>query len=698
MPLDPADVVIALLFGGYALWSISFWIALAFGVGWGLAGPLFAAGAIATAALSRPRLVGRSVAWSDLRGSSAAWIVVAAAAASAAVGSSGPARLVLAVAAVATLAFVEHLRVPTRWDRRDIALLGGAAALATVIFFTWFGFIAGVVVMTAWVARAETSTPRHLADRRGESTERPAALNGPVLGAGALFGLYTLLSTNYALDQGHYLNKSLHYAEHPWSFGVRDYMFGVDGADHIPRGTILNSFETGIGALSALTRVDVVPLTYHLVVPFVAFVAPIGLAWAARELGARRPDLVACVALLAMVSFPDGHDARHLILKFAEGKSSAGLLAMVVFVGAMIRLVRRNDTTSVILACAVGVATYGLSSTAGIALMPAAVAAVFAGALTHLDAPDRNGRILRSAIPVGLVVVLTGVGTLVHRTISTGLDRFSSSFEPWLSRFAGDGANVTTEGEVAEIWLLIFCVALVILFGATRLQRLYFATITAGLVLVVYNPVLFATVWDTLGVTGLSWRAGWALPVGLAVGLAADTLGSTDDGPGGGWIGPALIAAVLAIGVSPVATTTMESPASFPDRDREAAEALVEATPPGGRFFGPDWVEVTAIALTADRYPTIVRPYFVRDLASYDDLPDEFLPAERLALAQMIRTAPMGRLADRASTKDPAELLDLLAIDAVCVPERANPQLRTELRDSWVLVSEERLCTVFARP
>lgn len=718
---DLADLVVFVVSVGFALWTLAFWFALAFGIGWALAGPLWVLGCLVALWALRGSRADRSRVAFDLRlrvGSRSAWVVVAGVAASSLTASWGSGRPA-AVAVVAGLVAYGAYQRRSLWrvDRpgAGLGIVGAAAVLGLFgAVELWYPFLAGVAAMVAWLAWSEfgvAARPDGAGDDAGAAraghhhpSGRPPALTWPVVAIGGALAAHLLFTIGYNPDHGHYLNKSLHYAEQPGSFEVRDYMFGVPGVDHIPRGTILNSLEILIGFVSAVTGIGHVALTYHVMAPAAAFLLPVGLAWTAREFGARRPDLVAATATVAMVLFAETHDSRVVLVRLAEGKLVAGMVALPVFIGAAIRWARRRDGGSLLLACAAGVATYGISSTAGIALIPAAGAALAAGVLAARDRALRSwspAELARAAVPLAVVMVTSGVGFVMHRSIDTGLDRFPDSYSAWLSRLVGRSREVSIDGSEPAVFVLLLSVAIVVLAGRTAWQRWYFGIASGGLLLVVYNPWLFETLWGSLGISGLSWRAAWALPLGLAVGLAVDALHGRDATIGGGRLGAVLLVAVFAVGVSPLAATDQGPPRAFLPGDLEAAEALIAVTPEGGRFLAPQEVETVAIALTGDRYPTVVRPYFVADLATYDDLPPAFAPAERMALYQQLvagRIGPrFGQFAASAATADPAELLVRVQVDAVCLPRETSPGLARVLREDWTRTSVHPRCNVFVR-
>lgn len=721
--IDLADLVVFVVSVAFALWTLAFWFALAFGIGWALAGPLWVLGCLVALWVLRGSRSDRRRVALDLRvpmGSRSAWVVVAGVAASSLMSSWGSGRPAAVVVAGLVAYGAYQRRLQWRVDRPG-AGLGVLVAGAVLGLFgaveLWYPFLAGVAAMVAWLAWSEFRGEGRPADGHGEDDEagaaraghgrpsgRPPALTWPVVAIGGALAAYLLFTIGYNPDHGHYLNKSLHYAQQPGAFEVRDYMFGVPGVDHIPRGTILNSLEILIGFVSAVTGIGHVTLTYHVMAPAAAFLLPVGLAWTAREFGARRPDLVAATATVAMVLFAETHDSRVVLIRLAEGKLVAGMVALPIFIGAAIRWGRRRDAGSLLLACAAGVATYGISSTAGIALIPAAGAAMAAGALAtrrHSERTWSPAELARGGVPLAVVVAISGVGFVMHRTIDTGLDRFPDSYSAWLSRLVGRSRELSIDGSEPAVFVLLLSVAIVVLAGRTALQRWYFGIASGGLLLVVYNPWLFETVWGSLGISGLSWRAAWALPLGLAVGLAVDALHGRDATVGDGRLGAVLLVAVFAVGVSPLAATDQGLPRAFLPGDLEAAEALIAVTPEGGRFLAPQEVETVAIALTDDRYPSVVRPYFVADLATYDDLPTAFAPAERLALYQQLVGGRIGprfkQFAASAASTDAAELLVRVRVDAVCLPRQTAPGLARVLREDWTRTSVHPRCNVFVR-
>ncbi|MFN3215278.1 MAG: hypothetical protein ACE367_02150 [Acidimicrobiales bacterium] len=714
---DLADLVVFVVSVGFALWTLAFWFALAFGIGWALAGPLWILGCVVTLWVLRGSHSDRSRVASDLRvpmGSRSAWVVVTGVAASSLTSSWGSGRPAAVAVVVGLVAYGAYQR-RSQWrvDRpgAGLGVLGAGAVLGLFgAVELWYPFLAGVAAMVAWLAWSEfhgegrSAGDDDGADRAGRHhpSGRPPALTLPVVAIGGALAAYLLFTIGYNPDHGHYLNKSLHYAEQPGAFEVRDYMFGVPGVDHIPRGTILNSLEILIGFVSAVTGIGHVTLTYHVMAPAAAFLLPVGLAWTAREFGARRPDLVAATATVAMVLFAETHDSRVVLIRLAEGKLVAGMVALPIFIGAAIRWARRRDGGSLLLACAAGVATYGISSTAGIALIPAAGAAMAAGALATRDRRTWSpAELARGAVPLAVVLLISGIGFVMHRTIDTGLDRFPDSYSAWLSRLVGRSRDLSIDGSEPAVFVLLLSVAIVVLAGRTSVQRWYFGIASGGLLLVVYNPWLFETLWGSLGISGLSWRAAWALPLGLAVGLAVDALHGRDATIWDGRLGAVLLVAVFVVGVSPLTATDQGPPRAFQQGDLEAAEALIAVTPEGGRFLAPQEVETVAIALTDDRYPSVVRPYFLADLSTYDDLPPAFAPAERMALYQQLVAGRIGprfkQFAASAASADPAELLVRVQVDAVCLPRETAPGLARVLREDWTRTSVHPRCNVFVR-
>jgi hypothetical protein len=697
----------------FALWTVAFNVALLAGVGWGLAAPLWLGGLIATAVFAvRAGWVAEVLASGRAapiagRGSLPAWVVTAVMAAVTLVpviggGKQAASVVVAAVAVGAVFAALRQRdggRVTADW--RLVAVLAVAGLLALCLIVTWNLFIvatAAVVVLAVVLVwrdgiapgRADLSarTKTTVGDDHDHENER-WTLTLPVLLNGLLLSAYILTTREANFDNGYYMRKAQAYGQEPWDFSIRDYLFDIPGVDHIPRGTIFSSYEPMAGLIGRVTGAHHITVMSILVAPLMAFLLPLAFSWMAKAFGAARPDVAGCVASLVVFVLPGTHDFR-MFIRFVEGKAPVALYLVPLFAAAVIVAVQRPSRRNLVFATAMALTAFGMSPTAGFGLMPAGATALFAATIAFGVRPGTR-QFMVGAIPVGVAIVVNGLAYVAHRSIPHGADRFPSGYQSWITRLVGRDRDVSIEGQEWKVVVLLACLGFVILAGRRPVQRLYFGTILAGLVLVIYNPLLFKPVFGELGLNGLSWRAGWALPFALAVGLTVDTLVQRRAGRLPALAALAVVVAVAGLGGSPFSRTDQGRPAwDWTAAQVDAAQAVLAATPPGTRYLAPDTVEVVATAVSNERYAVAVRVYFVTNLKTYDDLPNAFRVGARERLSRGIR--------GERSTQE-AALADLarLNVGSVCMTAATHDELRQAVQLSYTNVERLGLCNLWVR-
>lgn len=711
---DAGGILLGALCTAFALWTISFNVALLAGTGWGVAGPLFVV-LVAGVALARRRMVAasgggsgpRSSWWRLDRGCGEAWVVTVAVVAATAADRVPWGERMVAVLAVAALA---RLLVMARPEASSAAAPAESSAVLVVgvatvgfavvgLFAPWWVVIAACVALVgaAWfgplarIVRAAPGAPVTATAAGADS------LSAPVVVMGGFMAAYTLFTRYGTLDNGYYLNKTLVYGNQPFDFGVRDYLYGVAGVDHLPKGTIFSAWEPLGGVLSAVTPLDHLDVMMYGLAPAVAALVPLATAFAARVFGARRPDLAAVSAGAAILLLERTHDNR-MFDRVLEGKAAIPLVMVPLLAATTVLYLRDGDRRCLWFGLAVAVASFGLSTTAGFGLVPAGGAAWLATALIHPGVRNDRRRVVLGLAPTAVIAVLSTATLAVHRGVSHARDRFPEAEGAWRARIVGQVKELTYTGQRWQVGLLLGAVAVVVLVGRSPLVRAYTAIVLLGLTLVVFNPSLFEGIFGPAGLNGVSWRAAWALPLALLVGLAADALVDRSGELRANAAGLAFVAVLLFFGISPLHQTVQGWPANdWPEADLATARAVLAATPEGGRYLATEEVETVAVTLADDRFPTYYRPYFLNALSEYDDLPDSFRALGRLKLTAAYRGRPVEDVRMPPRPKGVAKLLDLLQVDTVCLSAEVKARLRTAVGFRFERVSQLPSCELWVR-
>ena len=241
----------------YGTWTVAYWIALAFGLGWHFALGLFIVFGALFIGLTRNWRIPQfdtSFEQADVLPLSFVFAVIIVWPIALELG-----RPTLGVVALVLLALRGFVPVVNRsFGHRDARLLavGSLALLATLAFYvSWSAFvtllciIAIVTIVDSKYLHVLTKPVDHVTSvastsdvtRLGRSWVTPNVASAALLaGLGVLIAVWDVGGALFwSDDNAYYLNKAAHFAASPTTFSIRDYMYGVGGATHYPMGDIL---------------------------------------------------------------------------------------------------------------------------------------------------------------------------------------------------------------------------------------------------------------------------------------------------------------------------------------------------------------------------------------------------------------------------------------------------------------------------
>lgn len=566
-------------------------------------------------------------------------------------------------------------------ERADVArvvtwaAIGGAAVLALQ---NWWSFVAVALLICAGSLR-----DWHVQREPSPIGDEPTSSMGLALMGGYL-ALWVGLTQTPNADDAYYANKVLHYASSRFTWSSDDQMYGVADVPHVPFGNKFASFESAVGAAGSLSGIGPLTALYLVAAPLAAFGIPFAFRSLARSLHLRLPNVVGVMAAAGFAFFPQLVEFGNLS-RIYQGKAVYYAVGVPLVLTAMLResgdrsLRRRLETVVAVVAC------FGLTASAGLSLVPVTVAAAGALVLTDAD-PSLRQRIRNRAAPVVVATVISAVLFVVQR-----LDprppvrqvRFDDASHAFAWRFAR--RNRTFPDLDVEVVVVLACVLIAILLGSLLVRR-YLALIVALLVIGPFNPWLFEPVFEPAGLTLLSWRVAFAIPLALAVPAALDAFWRDDSTR---VLGVALAGAGLLLGASPYASFDQGSPEWDIPGDRETAELILENTPPGGRYLAPVAVEIAGTALDDDRYATAVRHIYLYDAWKNENTPPEFLGLPRRALSDAV-----GKEIER-DVDWFREHLSRLGISTVCVTSTADVDLLRVIDEQYRRVGATDSCAVY---
>lgn len=685
-------------------WTLGFWIALAFGLGWVPASLFAIAIGAGLGALHRRVPVARfdnSSEWADTVPIA---VVLALVVTWPIVRELGRPALTIAVALLLALRVASPIarRSFGRVDARMLVLLATSLIATLAYWASWamlvgaLCLLVGIVVLrprwTDWLAALTDARPA------------PRWATTVLLGAlGVLIATWWVGVPFWNPDNAYYLNKALHFASSPITFSTGDQMFGVGGATHYPAADLLSSFEPLVASLSAVTSVSVPTLLFRLVTPLSMLAIPFAVRYAARGLGLRRANLAAALAAATIMLLSISETT--LFASASTGKTIGRVVFVSILIGAVADLARRKDLSSAVKATLATVATVGLSPS--LALPAGVIVAPFtAVALWDVLQSNRARTDVRTCACVSLPLAFLAGFALVAQLVQTSA---GSSQSVALFSFAGpadawEWANLSSRNR--------HFVPALFFIGGTALFALLPPKVAvrrgAGLVVLFLFGVLLApwtfdaVVGDLLDLNAFAWRFVWALPTVMLVGLALAHLDLRRT------LSVVSIAAfTIALGLSPLsasflfpaivdvrhAPATWPWDAGIPENLRDAALDVTNATPGGGRFLAPPTIEEIATAIQTDRFPTYVRVHYVQAVGEADSVPHDFFPRERLLLAR----AMTGQQVEAPASVWRAALTRL-DIATVCLDARTAPGLRAVVMQLYVAAGSAGLCRLWTRP
>ena len=678
---------------GYALWTIAFLLSLWAGRGWALALPLFLTGSAACVVAARRNPVDRPDSQRLSVGSGAGVVVAAVLAFGWLLEPLGSLAMpLLAVVALGVLVALDRGAESSESPQRLWLALSAATAVACAHALDWTLFTVAMTVVVVVAVAAEVRGQS--VDAGPVSARRRSEVS--VLAVGLMLGAWTMFTRQFNPDDSYYANKAAHYAKSASEFFVANQQFGTLDEPHVPLADILSSYEPLAGVISAVTGVHHATVMYLILAPAIASFIPAAHRYAAQAFGVRRPDMVALVAVAAIVHLQGYGDFILLIDKIFQGKGGLVLVALPVLTGACIRYWAHPTTRRLLVAVAAMVAAVGMTPTAGAPALGAGLAILAAGLFVTRSDPRFGARErLRGVVPAacvfGYAVFAFWFQSNASQTNPEFL-RFAGPESAWARRLLIARADQVIGWNVPG-FLTMFAVVLVILVGRTSMQRAFFGVVSLGLFTLLFNPLFFSPVFDEiLHLNFLAWRFGWILPTSLAIGLAVDAV----DRPlpvVGTRLGSLILGLLIVSGLPLLARTDQEYPAPWDLQNRwiRGAEITIEATPPGGRYLAHERIEVAATILSADVYPTYARQIF---LSSHErgGASAEFNVELRNELARQIK--------GRAPLSDTMEALDTLRIDTVCIDPRIDPAdypLLEALPSKFEPGESVRLCEVWTR-
>lgn len=688
-------------------WTIGFWIALAFGLGWVFASLFAVATGAGLVALHRRWPVARFDVSSEWLDTVPICMVLALVVCWPIVVDLG--RTTIAVAAAVLL--VVRVAVPVlrrSFARCDVRLLILAATALLVTLAYWASWttlavalclLVGIVVFrpqwTEWLAATTTG--------RGRRAPWVASLLLALLGA--LIAVWWIGVPVWNPDNTYYLNKALHYASSPFVFSTGDRMFGVGGATHYPAGDLVSSFEPLLGALSSVTPVSVPDLVFRLAAPLAMLAIPLSVRYAARGLGLKRTNLAGALAAAALMLM-SAIDTFSLFASASTGKTIGRLVFIPIVIGAVADLVRRKDPPSAVKATLATVVAVGFSPSlalpAGVVVAPFVAAGLWD---TFSSRRDAVGSQLRTYLCVSLPLAFLACYSVVAQFIQTragasqeiALFHFDSPANAWTM------ASVSAQAEHSlTVVFLIGATALFALLPPMRAVRRGAALVLLFLFGILLAPWTFdAIVDDVLGLNYFAWRFVWALPTVMLVGLA---LAHVDLRRRLSLVSIAAFTLALGLATPPAsflflsvvdvrhAPAVWPWEAGIPDFPRDAARAVVDATPDGGRFLAPSTVEEVATASQVDRFPTYAREHYAEAVGQADTVPRDFFSEQRLLLARAMEGQQAG-----VRDADWRAALTRLDVATVCMDKRTAPGLRAVVMQMYKDAGSAGLCQLWTR-
>jgi len=469
-------------------------------------------------------------------------------------------------------------RIPLPYKLVCAALL--VAGYAWSSHFVIFWMTAAALLVVCWLDR-----PRRAGEvesgRRGVARVEAALLVAVILGA----ALFTTFVHRPDADDAMYMSVPVALLDHPERPVLHeDTMHGEEGFPLLGPFYRVTSHEVLVGALAFVTRLDPRVL-YYFCFPLLFAALLVVAHWLPLRLASPRTAtfglLLTCFVIWA---WGDVHHAygNFGFVRLFQGKAVlVSICAPAIFYYAM-RFVSRGDLASWLRLALAQVAMMGLS-VSGVFVAPLLAGLVLLGGWR----PDRRStRIFLTGLLASTAVLVAGI--VVARQVQA-FGEFVSPLE--------SGSTLKSLGLVLghgwRSWLALFgLLAAAASSCATPRLRSSAGYLTAAFILLL-NPWagdLIARLEPTV-----SWRALWAIPFPLILGLMGAQLAARGPSRYGirlGAIGVVVFGLVFAL-VPGRWTSSVTNKAQFRlaafklGEGGPAAERAVELTPPGGVILAP---------------------------------------------------------------------------------------------------------------
>jgi hypothetical protein len=398
-----------------------------------------------------------------------------------------------------------------------LALAGALASAARPLAFWWCALAAlslGAASLLGERPRAEAPAAR---------SRLEAGLWGLALACAAL----ALVAHRVDLDDAFYVNLAAAAADAPGApLLAGDTLHGVPGLPlHLPVYR-LHSWELWNGALAAASGLPPIACFHFVSAALAAALAPLSLARLARLLTPRHWLATVAATLFVLVAAGEVHRwyGNFAFVRIWQGKAVLLSVFLPLVHAYAIEFALRPGRATFLRLAAAQVAALGCSATA-LWLAPAGALAAAACALR----PTRGG-----LARLGLVLLSSGyvlaAGVLARAALAGDADlSFAAEFTPEMA-LPDAGDRHAPGAQLAAAFDLVLgsarlrvagaaCWAAVWLLCPAGLARRYAVVVPLATTLVLLDP--YATRWLTQNLTGAAyWRALWALPLPLLLGLA----------------------------------------------------------------------------------------------------------------------------------------------------------------------------------
>lgn len=553
----------------------------------------------------------------------------------------------------------------------------GIAVGAVVLDGGWWWLVWSVVAVISATATFLVLRARRRRDERDERSRSFSVVAGvAVLVVAVAFAVLSAITQRPDADDVFLLDKATEVEHDSGEFSTRDTIF----ADEVfrstrPENAPETSFEPLIGVLARYSPLSAPDVAYLVLGPLAAFLGILALWRLLRSLFAPAPTLAALLA--AGFLLLDGREhASFGNMNFArawQGKVVFLIVVVPLLWHYALEWARRGDRRSLAGLVAGNVAAIGLTSTAAFVAPAVTLIGVVAGnrAVRRLA-----GGALAAAYPL-LVTLITVAQARGPGYLGPPTPRVTEPAEALTGQIGGGPESV----EAAAQWYFVtgrgvgaFVITAAVLVAwqlvRDRPARLALALAPLGLFLVFLTPGAPELIDAYTSSDSILWRALWIVPIPAMVGL-------TLTGPFAycrrAWQWPAVgalalgIATLLLVYENPVIDTENRNLRvgglawDVDGDDRDAADRLAALSPEGGVVAAPEAISGVLAIAHHDVFP--VNPRTASLFGAH--AVDRFRANTRLFVTRLVET---GGLAEEA--EEFTRALDDLGVSVVCTRAR----------------------------